>query len=123
MVDVLPLLAAVGVIVLWCLGLYGLQRRGLLEPHGLQPSPPPAGPFLMWKTIRGRELIDRLARPKRFWRVFGDPAIGLVALTMFGATGPLAWEAALVQNAAVRGNPPAPQALLGLPGLHPTFPP
>src|SRR5439155_793537 len=35
MVDVLPLLAAVGVIVLWCLGLYGLQRRGLLEPHGI----------------------------------------------------------------------------------------
>ena len=60
MVDVLPLLAAVGVIVLWCLGLYGLQRRGLLEPHGLQPSPPPAGPFLMWKTVRGRQLIDRL---------------------------------------------------------------
>src|SRR5712691_7172444 len=110
MVDVLPLLAAVGVIVLWCLGLYGLQRRGLLEPHGLQPSPPPAGPFLMWKTIRGRELIDRLARPKRFWRVFGDLAIVL------------AWEATLVQNAAIRSNPPSPETLLGLPGINPIIP-
>ena len=33
MVDVLPLLAALVVIVLWCLGLYTLQRRGLLEPR------------------------------------------------------------------------------------------
>src|SRR5437899_8659775 len=119
MVDVLPLLAAVGVIVLWCLGLYGLQRRGLLEPHGLQPSPPPAGPFLMWKTIRGRELIDRLARPKRFWRVFGDLAIVLVALTMFGPTVLLAWEASLAHNAALSGNPPSPNLRLGLPALNP----
>src|SRR5207245_4517767 len=86
------------------LGLYALQRRGLLEPRGLTPSPPPAGPFLMWKTVRGRNLIDRLARPKRFWRIFGDVAILLVALTMVGTTVLLAWEATLVQSAAIRGN-------------------
>src|SRR2546430_16456828 len=87
MVDVLPLLAAVGVIVLWCLGLYGLQRRGLLEPHGLQPSPPPAGPFLMWKTLPGRQLIHRLPRPKRFWRGFGGPPTLPLAPTVAGPPG------------------------------------
>src|SRR2546430_16766173 len=123
MVDALPLLAAVGVIVLWCLGLPRLKRRGLREPHGLQPSPPPAGPFLMWKTVRGRQLIDRLARPKRFWRVFGDIAIVLVALTMLGTTVLLAWEATLVQNAAIRSNPPSPQTPLGPPRINPIIPP
>src|SRR2546426_11820450 len=113
MVDVLPLLAAVGVIVLWCLGLYGLQRRGLLEPRGLQPSPPPAGPFLMWKTVRGRQLIDRLARPKRFWRGYGDLAIVLLALTMLGTTVLLAWAAQPVQNPPIPRNPPSPPTLLG----------
>src|SRR5438067_6333567 len=122
MVDLVPLLIAAGAIVLWSLVLYALQRRGLLEPRGLQPSPPPAGPFLMWKTIRGRRLIDRLARPKRFWRVFGDVAIVLVALTMFGTTLLLAWEATLVQNAAIRSNPPSPETLLGLPGINPIIP-
>src|SRR5467141_1599833 len=122
MVDLLPLLLALGVIVLWCLGLYAFQRRGLLEPRGLQPSPPPAGPFLMWKTVRGRQLIDRLARPARFWRVFGDIAIILVALTMVGTTVLLIWEATLVQNAAIRANPPSPEALLGLPGINPIIP-
>jgi len=122
MVDLVPLLLAAGLIVLWCLGLYVLQRRGLLEPRGLAPSPPPAGPFLMWKTVRGRNLIDRLARPKRFWRIFGDVAILLVALTMVGTTVLLAWEATLVQSAAIRGNPPPPETLLGLPGINPIIP-
>ena len=120
--DLVPLLLAAGLIVLWCLGLYVLQRRGLLEPRGLAPSPPPAGPFLMWKTVRGRNLIDRLARPKRFWRIFGDVAILLVALTMVGTTVLLAWEATLVQSAAIRGNPPPPETLLGLPGINPIIP-
>src|SRR2546428_832459 len=116
------LLIAGAAIVLWSLLLYVLQKRGLLERRGLAPSPPPAGPFLMWKTLRGRQLIDRLARPKRFWRLFGDIAIVLVALTMLGTTALLAWEATLVQNAAIRNNPPSPEALLGLPGINPIIP-
>jgi membrane-associated protease RseP (regulator of RpoE activity) len=122
MVDLVPLLLAAGVIILWSLGLYAFQRRGLLEPRGLQASPPPAGPFLMWKTVRGRNLIDRLARPKRFWRIFGDAAIILVALTMVGTTVLLAWEATLVRTAAIQANPPSPETLLGLPGINPIIP-
>src|SRR5437016_13943111 len=122
MVDLVPLLIAAGAIVLWSLVLYALQRRGLLEPRGLQPSPPPAGPFLMWKTVRGRQWIDRLARPARFWRFFGDLAIVLVGITMVGTTLLLLWEATLVQSPAVRGNPPSPDLLLGLPGINPIIP-
>src|SRR2546422_5265389 len=122
MVDLVPLWLAAGVFVLGCRGLSALRRGGLWEPGGLTPSPPPAGPFLMWKTVRGRNLIDRLARPKRFWRIFGDVAILLVALTMVGTTVLLAWEATLVQSAAIRGNPPPPETLLGLPGINPIIP-
>src|SRR3989440_2893532 len=122
MVDLVPLLIAAGAIVLWSLILYALQRRGLLEPRGLQPSPPPAGPFLMWKTVRGRQWIDRLARPARFWRFFGDLAIVLVGITMVGTTLLLLWEATLVQSSAVRANPPSPELLLGLPGINPIIP-
>jgi membrane-associated protease RseP (regulator of RpoE activity) len=116
------LLIAVAAIFLWCLGLYALQRAGLLEPRGLHPSPPPAGPFLMWKTVRGRAFIDRLARHTRFWRVFGNVGIVLVAITMVGTTVLLLWEATLVQSSAVRANPPSPELLLGLPGINPIIP-
>src|SRR3979409_1190491 len=115
-------LIAAGAIVLWTLLLYALQRRGVLEPRGLSPSPPPAGPFLMWKTVRGRQLIDRLAQPARFWRVVGVLAIGLVGITMVGPTLLLLWEATLVQSPAVRGNPPSPDLLLGPPGINPIIP-
>src|SRR3989442_2573542 len=76
----------------------------------------------MWKTLRGGQLIDRLARPKRFWRVFGDTALVLAALTMSGPSALRAWEPTLVQNAAIRSNPPSPETLLGLPGINPIIP-
>src|SRR5437762_10981609 len=116
------ILIAVAAIVLWCLLLYVLQSRGLLERRGLSPSPPPAGPFLMWKTVRGRQLIDRIARRNVFWRWFGDLAIVLVAVTMVGTTVLLLCEATLVQSSAVRANPPSPELLLGLPGINPIIP-
>jgi membrane-associated protease RseP (regulator of RpoE activity) len=116
------LLIAAGAIVLWSLGLYALQRRNFLEKRGLYPNPPPAGPFLMWKTVRGRAFIEWLARPKRLWRVFGDLAILLVAVTMVGTTLLLIWEATLVQTQSVRNNPPSPDLLLGLPGINPIIP-
>jgi membrane-associated protease RseP (regulator of RpoE activity) len=122
MAFVESLAIVLGAIFLWSLGLYALQRRGLLEPRGLQPSPPPAGPFLTWKTVRGRQLIDRLARPARFWRVFGDLSIALVAITMVGTTLLLLWEATLVRSPAVQANPPSPDLLLGLPGINPIIP-
>jgi membrane-associated protease RseP (regulator of RpoE activity) len=115
-------LIAAGAIVLWSLLLYALHRRGLLEPRGLTPSPPPAGPFLLWKTVRGRQLIDRISRPARFWKRFGDLSIILVALAMAGTTILLIWEATLVQSSAVRANPPSPDLLLGLPGINPIIP-
>ncbi len=108
----------VGLIVGWTALIYGLHRRGVLERHQLHP----AGPFLMWKTKRGRALIERLARPKRFWRVFGDAAIIIVALTMATTTLLLLWEATIVQTPAVRENAPSPQLLLGLPGINPLIP-
>src|SRR5512136_1261076 len=76
----------------------------------------------MWRTGRGRNLIERLARPKRFWRAFGDLSIVLVAAAMVATTALLLWEATLVTNAAVRANPPSPELLLGIPGLNRLIP-
>jgi len=112
------LLYAGAAILLWWFGLYLLDRRKLLEKHNLSL----AGPILMWKTQKGRDLIDRISRPKRFWRFFGDLSLVLVGLTMVGTTALLVWEATLVQSAQVRANPPSPNLLLGLPGINPLIP-
>jgi len=112
------LLVAAILIAAWTVGVYLLNRKGLLEPRGLHP----AGPFIMWKTKRGRDFLDRLSRPTRLWKIFGDFSLVLVGLTMVGTTLLLAWEATLVQSPAVRQNPPSPDLLLGLPGINRLIP-
>lgn len=116
--EYLPLVLAAALIALWVAGVYVSHRRGLLEPRHMQA----AGPFLMWKTVRGRSFIERLSRPRRFWRIFGDLSLVIVGLTMAATTFLLAWEATIVQTPAVRENAPSPQLLLGLPGINPLIP-
>ena len=118
MADWTPYLIAIAAVALWTLFFVYLQKRKLLEPRNLSL----VGPIVMWKTGRGRNLIDRLARPKRFWRIFGDLSIVLVGATMLATTLLLLWEATLVQSAAVRANPPSPDLLLGLPGINRLIP-
>ncbi len=118
MVDWSPYLIAIAAVAVWTVFFFYLQSRKLLEPRNLSL----AGPIVMWRTGRGRNLIDRLARPKRFWRAFGDLSIVLVAAAMVAVTVLLLWEATLVTSAAVRANPPSPDLLLGLPGVNPIIP-
>lgn len=112
------LLLTLGLVAAWTAGVYVLHRRGLLEKRGLHP----AGPFLMWKTKKGRDLLDRLSRRATLWRVFGDVSLAIVAFTMVSTTLLLIWEATLVQSPAIRQNPPSPDLLLGLPGINRLIP-
>ena len=100
----------------WILGLYLLERRGLLSRVGLTLM----GPFLMAKTLRGRALIERIAQWKG-WGAMGRVFVILVAVTMVGMTALLVWTATLVSQIPPENAPP-PQVLLGLPGINPFIP-
>ena len=106
------LLAFVG----WILGLYLLERWGLLSRVGLTLM----GPFLMAKTLRGRAFIERVSQ-WRGWRTMGRVYVVLIAVTMVGMTALLAWTATLVSRIPPEAAPP-PQVLLGLPGINPFIP-
>jgi membrane-associated protease RseP (regulator of RpoE activity) len=118
MVDWTPYVIAVAAVGFWTVFFVYLQHRKILESHNVSL----AGPIVLWKTQRGRKFLDWLARPKRFWHVFGDTSIVLVGATMVAMTLLLFWEATIVQSAAVRANPPSPNLLLGLPGINPLIP-
>lgn len=109
---VIVLLALTG----WVLLLYVLEKRGLLARLGLALM----GPFLMWKTTRGRDLIERIARWPR-WDVVGSAFVVLTAVTMVGMTALLVWSATLVP-AIPAERAPSPQMLLGIPGINPIIP-
>ena len=111
----LYVLIAIGV---WWTLVRWLDQQHVLERHSIQA----VGPILLWKTQRGRDLIDRIARRGRFWRLYGDFSLVLVGLTMVAMIAILLWEATLVTSATLRANPPSPIEYLGLPGVNPIIP-
>jgi membrane-associated protease RseP (regulator of RpoE activity) len=79
------------------------------------------GPFLMMKTRRGRDFIDRLSRRQRFWTAYGRISIGVTIGSMVALMLMLIWEAFLVLNLPPTAAP-APEMLIGLPGINPIIP-
>ena len=79
------------------------------------------GPFLMIKTRRGRDLIDRLSKKERFWTAFGRISIGVTIGSMVALMLLLVWEAFLVLDLPSSAAP-APEMLIGLPGINPIIP-
>src|SRR3990170_3399261 len=117
MVNLLDLFEVVLVAAVWTAIIQVLERRGILAKRNLVAM----GPFLMVKTRRGRDFIDRTSRFRRVWRAFGDLSIVIVGLTMVGITALLVWEATLVGNIPP-DRAPSPELLLGIPGLNPVIP-
>ena len=69
----------VGIGVYW-LAVVWLRRAGLLPEYiGNQ------GPILTLHTRRFRDLLDRLARPKRAWRAWGNFGVGVALVVMVGS--------------------------------------
>jgi membrane-associated protease RseP (regulator of RpoE activity) len=79
------------------------------------------GPFLMWRTERGKKLIEKIAQKKRFWKVFGDVAIGINLFIMIILMFFLVWAATLVPSIP-EGRDVDPLLMIGLPGVNPIIP-
>jgi len=65
-------------LLYWMLVSY-LNRKGILERYNITSY----GPLLMIRTTRGLQLLDRLAVPKKAWRLFADVGIRLMFIGMF----------------------------------------
>src|SRR2546422_10900193 len=112
MATLVDFLLFIGVLAVWMAGILVLDRRGILAKHNLVL----VGPFLMVKTRRGRDLIDRASRFRRAWRGFGDFNIVPRGVTMVGISPLLALEGFLIPNIPPE-RAPGPQTRLALPGL------
>lgn len=96
-----------------------LRRRGTLEKFNITAY----GPILMIRTKKGLELLEKLSRPKRFWRLFADlglPAVFAGMVFMFSLI--------LIADYVMLTTPPepseltSPRAALLLPGVNPFIP-
>jgi membrane-associated protease RseP (regulator of RpoE activity) len=111
------LLIALVIILAYLLIAYVLNKRGILARYNMSLW----GPFIMWRTKRGRDVIDRLARPTLFWKGYATLGKAVVIAVMIGIMALLIWEAFLVTNIPA-DQAPDPIMLIGLPGINPIIP-
>ncbi len=97
---------------------YILQKKGILQRYNMELY----GPFIMWKTKKGREFIDRSARKReRFWERYADFSLGVIFFFMVFSTLLLIWVAMLASRIPA-SKAPSPQMMLGIPGINPIIP-
>ncbi|CQR48942.1 MULTISPECIES: site-2 protease family protein [Haloferax] len=95
-----------------------LRARGIL-PEYVRVQ----GPLTTVHTRRGRELLDRIAAPKRFWRAWSNVGLGIALVIMVGTFVLLVYQAVVILQ-----NPPAPtqvnqpQNFLVIPGVNDFLP-
>jgi len=105
-------------ILTYSLVAVALDRRGVL-PEYLKIS----GPLMTIHTGRGRELLNRLAAPKRGWRALANVGVGIALVTMVGTFVML-----LIQSVSILQSPPAetvlqnPRNALVIPGVNEFLP-
>ncbi len=106
------------IIVAFVVIAYIMQKKGILERYSMELY----GPFIMWKTKKGRELIDRTARKReRFWERYADISLAVIFFFMFFGTLLLIWVATMVSKIPA-SKAPSPQMMLGIPGINPIIP-
>lgn len=79
------------------------------------------GPILLWKTEKGKALIDRIAQKRAFWKKYGDIAIVVCGIAMVVMFALILWNIQLSFKIPPQ-SAPSPRLLIGLPGLNPIIP-
>jgi len=103
-----------------------LDRRGILEKHNISTFGPL--PILMKMTTKGLKLLDILARPKRYWRVFANIGIlmmfaGMAAMFLVVAISDLALYTSFLNNSVPEpGKYNSPRNILLIPGINEFIP-
>lgn len=108
-------LIALVVFLAWIALIYVLHKRKWFQKHNMSLM----GPAVMWRTKRGRELVDKLASAKRFWSFYGKLALWICGGAMVTIMVLLLWEATLVSRIT---KAPSPELILGIPGINPIIP-
>jgi membrane-associated protease RseP (regulator of RpoE activity) len=113
-------LLVVFIIFVWIvimMALYYSRWKEPLEKKGFSL----AGPFILWKTIKGRRFIERIAKRKRLMTFYGKVSVWVTGVAMFTMTFFLFWAAILAVE-RMKYLDLEPHMLLGLPGLNPLIP-
>ena len=72
---------ALVLIAAWYFALVYLEQNGTLDKWNATRV---LGIILMLRTGKGKIALEQLAKPRRFWRAYGEFSIWLCFIVMFG---------------------------------------
>ncbi|PSP51662.1 metalloprotease [Halobacteriales archaeon QH_1_68_42] len=104
-------------LALYTVGVMALRARGML-PESIRVS----GPIVTLHTGRGRDFLDRLAAPRRFWRAWGNFGVGAAIVIMVGAGAAVFASALAAVQQPERSTIQNPQNVLVIPGVNDFLP-
>ena len=110
---------AFGALGLWVLVLGQFERRGILDKWNATRV---LGGLLMLRSNRGQETIEKVAKPRAFWRIYGEVSMWtcffvMIFIVLFLL---LSFGSALIYGVP-KSDAPASQ-LIVLPGINPIIP-
>jgi len=103
----------------WYILIRTWERNGTLDRWNATRA---LGIVLMVRTQRGQRLLDRLAKPRKFWRAYGEVSLWVCSLAMLAVAlvVVLAFITSLVNPPTA--TPPSASELVAVPGLNPVIP-
>jgi membrane-associated protease RseP (regulator of RpoE activity) len=105
--------------VSWYIFLRILERNGTLDKWNASRA---LGFVLMVRTHRGQKALEIMAKPRKFWRAYGEVSVWIcsVSLVAVALLVILAFISSLL--APQTAEPPAASELIAIPGLNPVIP-
>ncbi|WP_435124160.1 site-2 protease family protein [Halobaculum sp. D14] len=104
-------------VLAYTLAATALQSKGYL-PNAVNVQ----GPLTTIHTTYGRRLLDRLSRPKRFWRAWSNVGVGIAVVVMVGMFAFLLNAAATTLRHPVQTQANKPSNFLIIPGVNDFLP-
>ena len=103
----------------WYVLIKTWERNGTLDRWNATRA---LGIVLMVRTQRGQRLLDRLAKPRKFWRAYGEVSLWVCSIAMLAVAFVvlLAFVTSLLNPPTA--SPPSASELVAVPGLNPVIP-
>ena len=106
-------------IIIWYILLRNWERNGVLDKWNATRV---FGVILMVRSTKGLNLLDKTAKPRKLWRVYGEISLWVCVFSMLfvGLIMIIAFISALFSPPS--GDPPSASELVAIPGINPMIP-
>ncbi|MFQ6072370.1 MAG: site-2 protease family protein, partial [Methanosarcinales archaeon] len=96
-----------------------LDKYGIFKKYNISAF----GPILMIRTIRGQKFLDKLATPKKFWRIFANIGFPLMLIGMIAMFLVIILSVyGMIIFTPAPGKYNEPQNILFIPGINEYIP-